>query len=152
VLPALLRQPAVQRLSADAAARLLLACVEVQQHKELLLLHSHLPAAQQVAVDEASVRQLLQSAFEAQQWDTFDWLLGLPAAPPTDDDDVAIWCSVRSCQPKRHSNRVGANHVAAYTLLHCWHYCVVTGKLSALLAALLFLMWTAWQLYCIVLT
>jgi hypothetical protein len=49
MLRALLEQPAVQHLGADAGVRLMSACVEQQLKGELLLLRCQLPAAQQCA-------------------------------------------------------------------------------------------------------
>jgi hypothetical protein len=65
----MLRQPAVQRLGADAALRLMSACVEQQLRGELLLLRSQLSAGQQCVLDGAAGLQLLWLACEAQQWD-----------------------------------------------------------------------------------
>jgi hypothetical protein len=99
LLRTLLQQPAVQRLAPDAVARLLAACIEEELPQPLLLLRSELTAARQGDLDQDAVRQLLQAAFEAQQWFMFDWLVGLPAAPVHDDDEeVAMWRAVRACQ------------------------------------------------------
>jgi hypothetical protein len=104
VLRALLRQPAVQRLAPDAVARLLAKCIEDRRlNSWLLLLRSALTAANEGAFSQNAVRQLLQLSYEVQQWDVFDWLVGLPAAP-LGDEEVAMWCAVRaviSCQSSR---------------------------------------------------
>jgi hypothetical protein len=102
MLLALLEQAAVQRLGPDSALRLMSASVEKQKHQELLLLHSRLPAAQQCAEQGEAVRQLLLLAFEMQQWESFDWLVGLPAAPVHDDDEeVVMWRALRACQSEQ---------------------------------------------------
>jgi hypothetical protein len=97
LLQALLQQPAVQRLAPDAVAPLLPLCIKEELHHPLLLLRSELPAAVQGAFGQDAVRRLLQSAFEMRQWDTYAWLMRLPAAPPV-DAEVAMWCAVRACQ------------------------------------------------------
>lgn len=97
LLPGLLQLPAVQRLTPDAVAWLMLVCVETRQHSELLLLHHRLPAAQHAEQDKAKVRQLLLSALETQQWQTFDWLMQLPTAALIDDPEAAMWRVVRAC-------------------------------------------------------
>jgi hypothetical protein len=91
----LLQLPAVQRLLPAALARLMAACVEKQQFRELQLLHQHPPAAQQAALDAGTVRQLLMLAFETQQWAAFDWLMKLPAAP-VEHDEVPMCQAVRA--------------------------------------------------------
>ncbi|WIA32442.1 hypothetical protein OEZ86_003264 [Tetradesmus obliquus] len=59
-----------------------------------LQLCKELPAAQQGDLGSAAVRELLLLAFEQQQWDLFDWLRKLPAAP-LGDEQVAFCCEVR---------------------------------------------------------
>ncbi|WIA12312.1 hypothetical protein OEZ85_012368 [Tetradesmus obliquus] len=59
-----------------------------------LQLCEELPAAQQGDLGSAAVRELLLLAFEQQQWDLFDWLRKLPAAP-LGDEQVAFCCEVR---------------------------------------------------------
>jgi hypothetical protein len=97
VLRNVLQLPAVQRLGHRLAVRLLMTCMhlETHNHQSLLLLHNALPAAQQAAQEPAAVKQLLMSAFAMRQWETFDWLQQLPAAP-MDDGEVAMWCAVRA--------------------------------------------------------
>jgi hypothetical protein len=101
LLRALLQQPAVQCLAPDAVARLLATCIEEELHKPLLLLRSEVTAAKQGCLGQDDVRQLLQLAHEMQQchsqWDVFDWLVGLPAAP-LNDEDVVMWRAVRACK------------------------------------------------------
>jgi hypothetical protein len=97
LLRALLQQLAVRSLAPDAVARLLATCIEEELHKPLLLLRSEVTAAKQGYLGQDIVRQLLQLAHEMQQWDVFDWLVGLPAAP-LNDEDVAMWRAVRACK------------------------------------------------------
>jgi hypothetical protein len=97
LLRALLQQPAVHRLAPDAVARLLATCIEEDLPKLLLLIRSELTAAKQGALGQDDVRQLLQLTHEVQQWDVFDWLVGLPAAP-LGDEEVVMWRAVRACQ------------------------------------------------------
>jgi hypothetical protein len=98
LLRALLQQPAVQRLRPDVVAQLLVLCIEEELHQPLLLLCSQLPAARQGVFDQDVVLQLLQPAFDIRHWDTFDWLMKLPAAPRSEDNEVSLWCAVRACQ------------------------------------------------------
>jgi hypothetical protein len=111
VLCALLQQPAVQRLAPDAVARLLAMCMEqVRLHPWMLLLCSELTAAKQGDLGQDAVRQLLQLAYEAQQWAVFDWLVGLAAAP-LGDEQVAMWCAVRAlitCQLSQSWGRIAS--------------------------------------------
>jgi hypothetical protein len=96
VLRNVLQLPAVQRLGHVLAVRLLVTCMHLynHNHKAVLLLHSSLPAAQQAAQEPATVRHLLLSAFALHQYETFNWLQQLPAAP-LDDGEVAMLCAVR---------------------------------------------------------
>jgi hypothetical protein len=100
VVSSFLQQPAVQRLSQRAVARLLSQCLTLQMHDALLLLHKQLHAAQLAMQEPAIVKQLLFAAFASQQWESFDWLVGLLAAP-VHDEEVAMWCAVRGCFPSR---------------------------------------------------
>jgi hypothetical protein len=95
---ALVQLPAVQRLAADAVTRVLLAGITERMQDEWWVL-SRLPLAKHGALSRGAVRQLLQAAYEVQQWDMFDWLVELPAAPRHDDEEeVAILRAVRACQ------------------------------------------------------
>jgi hypothetical protein len=96
VLLAMLQQPAVQRLTADAQVRLLSACIEERLPNTFVIVCSYLPVAAQGVLDQGAVRQLLQAAVETRQWGPFDWLMQLPAAAAlADDDEVAMWRAVR---------------------------------------------------------
>jgi hypothetical protein len=99
VLLALLRQPAVQTLTAAAQLRVLSTCLEERLEGAFLLLCSHLPlTGQHAALDnEGNLRLLLQLAFESQLWGAFDWL-AKQAGGLVDDGEVAMWCTVRACQ------------------------------------------------------
>uniref|UniRef100_A0A383WKJ8 Uncharacterized protein n=1 Tax=Tetradesmus obliquus TaxID=3088 RepID=A0A383WKJ8_TETOB len=90
----LLQLPAVLRLEGPALARLLKAGMEWKLPHVSLQLCEELPAAQQGDLGSAAVRELLLLAFEKQQWDLFDWLRKLPAAP-LGDEQVAFCCEVR---------------------------------------------------------
>uniref|UniRef100_A0A383W1M9 Uncharacterized protein n=1 Tax=Tetradesmus obliquus TaxID=3088 RepID=A0A383W1M9_TETOB len=95
LLCSVLQLPVVQRLEGSALVRLLTAGIESVLPLELLqLLYDKLPAARQGALDAAAVRQLLLLSFEEQEWDVFEWLWQLPAAP-LDDQQVAACCEVR---------------------------------------------------------
>jgi hypothetical protein len=52
-----------------------------RQHGQLLLLYGHLPVTWQGGLNRSSIWQILMSAFEAQQWATFNWLVGLLLPP-----------------------------------------------------------------------
>jgi hypothetical protein len=97
VVSSFLQQPAVQRLSQKAVVRLLSECLTLKLHDALLLLHKQLPAAQPAVLEPHIVKHLLFAAFVSQQWESFDWLVGLPAAP-VHDEHVAMWLTVRACQ------------------------------------------------------
>jgi hypothetical protein len=68
----------------------------LQMHDALLLLHRQLHAAQLAAQEPATVKQLLFAALASQQWESFDCLAKLPAAP-VHDEEVILWCAVRAC-------------------------------------------------------
>jgi hypothetical protein len=107
VLRNVLQLPAVQRLAHSLVVRLLVACMHLynHDHKAVLLLHSSLPAAQQAAQEPATVRHLLLSAFALHQYETFNWLKQLPAAP-VDDGEVAMWCAVRAHNVKSDKRKL----------------------------------------------